>query len=223
MKEDLALLYKEHHRQRGRYDYLFCQGERIPWLSKWIGKGKRVLDLGCRDGALTQAFAEGNEVIGVDVDPEALRRIKERLSIETYWLDLNGEWPFAKDSFDVIVSCELFEHLLFPARLLGNIALALKEGGLSIGSVPNAFRLRNRIRFLQGEEFDKDPTHLHLFSYTKLQGFLETSFSEVTILPLGGHIAPLIPCHPALPKRVGALFAKDLLWCATNGIRSIFV
>ena len=41
------------------------------------GPGRRVLDLGCRYGALTQAYAEGNEVVGVDVDREALAEAAE--------------------------------------------------------------------------------------------------------------------------------------------------
>ena len=103
-KKHLTEIYSRHHERGGRYGYLFCHGARGPYLKKWIGTGKRVLDLGCRDGQLTQFFAEGNTVIGADIDPHALDQIRKRLKIETHWLDLNTEWPFEPESFDVIVA-----------------------------------------------------------------------------------------------------------------------
>ena len=54
---------------------------------EWIvGTGKDVLDLGCRDGALTRAYIDGNEVVGVDVDREALAEAA-KLGIETVWAE----------------------------------------------------------------------------------------------------------------------------------------
>ncbi|MBI3900926.1 MAG: class I SAM-dependent methyltransferase [Chlamydiia bacterium] len=214
MKEELSQIYANHHRERGRYNYLFCQGSRVPWIQKWIGKGKRVLDLGCRDGTLTQEFAKGNEVIGVDIDQHALQLVQKRLGIETHWLDLNAEWPFPKGSFDVVICCELLEHLFFPQVTLQKIALLLKEGGSFIGSVPNAFRMRNRWKFLWGKEFDSDPTHLHIFSYQKLMKLLHHQFASVEMIPLQGKILPFIPVSQRLPNRLNRLFAKDFLWHA---------
>ncbi|HAB99781.1 MAG TPA: methyltransferase type 11, partial [Parachlamydiales bacterium] len=128
----LRSIYQEHHEKRGRYGYLFCHGERAPYLKDWIGTGKKVLDLGCRDGMLTRSFRDGNEVIGVDIDQKALEIARTQLSIETVWLDLNGEWPFAPGSFDVIVACEIVEHLFFMHSFLQNVRSALKPGGMFI-------------------------------------------------------------------------------------------
>ena len=187
----------------------------MPWIRSWIGTGKKVLDLGCRDGTLTKEFAEGNEVVGADIDRNALQLISKQLGIETHWLDLNAEWPFSDSSFDVVVCCELLEHLFFPSLVLQKIKGVLKEGGCFIGSVPNAFRMRNRWKFLFGNEFDSDPTHLHIFSYEKLREFLHEQFSSIQIVPLQGKIAPFIPVSPFFPDKINRLFAKDLLWCAS--------
>lgn len=214
MKEFFDQLYSKHHTTKNRYNYLFCQGDRIPWLQKWIGQGKKVLDLGCRDGALTQSFAYGNEVIGVDVDRKALSLIEKRLGIKTYWLDLNQDFPFEENSFDVVVSCEILEHLMFPGEILRKIRKVLKKDGLSIGSVPNAFRMRNRWRFLFGKEFDKDPTHLRHFSYQSLERLLLEQFEEAEIVCLKGKILPFLEVSEKTPERINRLFAKDLLWCA---------
>ena len=208
----LRSIYQEHHEKRGRYGYLFCHGERAPYLKDWIGTGKKVLDLGCRDGMLTRSFRDGNEVIGVDIDQKALEIARTQLSIETVWLDLNGEWPFAPGSFDVIVACEIVEHLFFMHSFLQNVRSALKPGGMFIGSVPNAFRLRNRLKFLGGREFETDPTHVRMFSWDKLQHSLGEFFSQIEIVPIRGKILPFLPLSPKMPSRLTRLFAKDLLW-----------
>ena len=66
--------YEEHHRERrDEGDFVFVP-ERIPLFQAAIGRGKRVLDLGCRSGALTRHFLEGNEVVGLDVDRAALAK-----------------------------------------------------------------------------------------------------------------------------------------------------
>lgn len=213
-KNALEDIYRSHHERGGRYGYLYCHGERGPYLKRWIGSGKRVLDLGCRDGMLTSFYADGNKVTGADIDREALRRAEENFRIETVWLDLNGEWPFAPGSFDVIVACEIAEHLFFLEKFLDQVRETLVPGGLFIGSVPNAFRMRNRFRFLFGKEYENDPTHVRQFSYGKLERVLSSRFCEIEIIPLQGKILPILPVSPSMPKSINALFARDLLWRA---------
>ena len=213
-KEALADLYRKHHEKGSRYVYLYCGGARSPYLREWIGKGKKVLDLGCRDGTLTQEYAFGNEVIGVDIDKKALEMAEKRLGIGTLWLDLNKEWPFEPESFDVIVACEILEHLFFMEPFLGKVYGTLRKGGLFIGSVPNAFRVRNRLKFLMGNEFETDPTHVRQLSFSRLNGVLGSLFSKVEIVPIEGKVLPFLPVSKRIPRKVGRLFAKDLLWQA---------
>jgi 2-polyprenyl-3-methyl-5-hydroxy-6-metoxy-1,4-benzoquinol methylase len=212
-KSILEEVYRKHHQRGNRYGYLYCHGARVPYVKKWIGQGKKVLDLGCRDGMLTKGFAEGNQVIGVDVDRKALEMCKNRLGIETMWVDLNEEWPWENESFDCIVACEIIEHLFVLDRFLENVKKTLKRGGVFVGSVPNAFRARNRWKFLCGNEYEKDPTHVRQFSYEKVGKMLE-GFSEVEIVPLEGSILPFWTVGKDTPKKIGSLFAKDLLWRA---------
>jgi 2-polyprenyl-3-methyl-5-hydroxy-6-metoxy-1,4-benzoquinol methylase len=215
-KNSLETVYRTHHERGKRYGYLFCHGMRGPYLQKWIGTGKKVLDLGCRDGMLTQYYARGNTVLGVDIDRKALELIQHNLSIETQWLDLNGEWPFVEQSFDVIVACEIMEHLYLLDGFLDRVLATLKPDGLFIGSVPNAFRMRNRLKFLSGNEFETDPTHVRMFSYQRLNILLSRLFSKVEIIPIQGKILPFLRVSPSMPLVLNRLFAKDLLWCAVK-------
>ncbi|HSX14154.1 MAG TPA: class I SAM-dependent methyltransferase [Chlamydiales bacterium] len=214
-KDTLESVYRDHHEKKARYGYLYCHGERGIYLKNWIGVGKKVLDLGCRDGMLTSYFAKGNEVLGVDVDRNALALAQKRLNIETNWTDLNTEWPFPPHSFDVIVACEIMEHLFFLEVFLDKVKETLKPGGLFLGSVPNSFRMRNRLKFLFGYPYENDPTHVRQFSGLSLQKHLLKHFQNIEIVPLQGKILPLIPVSPKMPHSINQLFAKDLLWKST--------
>lgn len=212
----LSEIYTRHHEKKGRYGYLFCHGARGPYLKEWIGTGKKILDLGCRDGQLTQFFSEGNQVTGVDIDRNALEKVRSQLGIETEWRDLNDEWPFEPESFDCIVACEILEHIFFLEPLLDGICRSLKKGGIFIGSVPNGFRMRNRWKFLFGQEFDNDPTHVRLFSYSKVEKMLLGRFRESEIVPIQGKVVPFVPVKDAMPTIFTRLFARDLLWRAVK-------
>jgi SAM-dependent methyltransferase len=177
--ERLNERYSEHHRQR--QEFIFGAEDRAALFALLVGgPGLSVLDLGCRTGALTQHYATGNAVVGVDVDRSALEQATARLAIETVWADVEDELPFPDASFDVVVAGELLEHLAEPASAVAHIRRVLKPGGRFVGSVPNAFRLKSRLRFAAGRHPETDPTHLQLFTPTALARLLR-DFDDVAV------------------------------------------
>src|SRR6266576_3495041 len=109
--EQLSDRYAEHNRVERGAGFVFAGPQRVELFRRYVGgPGRHVLDLGCRDGALTQAYAGENEIVGVDADREALAEA-EKLGIETRWADLDDALPFADGTFDVVVAGELLEHL----------------------------------------------------------------------------------------------------------------
>jgi len=192
----LSEQYEKHHRERrAEGDFLFVP-ERIPLFQAAVGQGKRVLDLGCRSGALTRHFLEGNEVVGLDVDRAALAKA-ETLGIQVVDANVEEPLPFPDASFDAIVAGELLEHLQFPEALVAEIRRVLRPGGVIVGSVPNAFRLQGRLRFLRGRPPEDDPTHLHMFSPAALRALL-AGFEDVRLAFVGGRYRRL---HPRLLAR----------------------
>jgi SAM-dependent methyltransferase len=196
--------YEEHHRaRRDEGDFVFVP-ERIPLFQATIGQGKRVLDLGCRSGALTRHLLEGNEVVGVDVDRAALARAAE-LGIEPVEANVDEPLPFEAASFDAVIAGELLEHLRFPRALVDEAARVLRPGGVFVGSVPNAFRLQSRLRLLRGRHPEDDPTHLHLFSPAAIRELL-AGFDDVRLSFVGGRYRRLSP----------RLLARDLVFTAVK-------
>ena len=196
--------YEEHHRERrDEGDFVFVP-ERIPLLVAAVGRGKRVLDLGCRSGALTRHFLEGNSVVGLDVDANALAKAAA-LGIEPVRANVEETLPFDDGSFDAVVAGELLEHLQFPDALVAEIRRVLRPGGVLAGSVPNAFRVQSRLRFLRGKPPEDDPTHLRMFSPAAVRELL-AGFGRVELTFVGGRYARLN----------ARLFGRDLVFTAVK-------
>lgn len=219
-KEQVAAFY-EQLQSRGKYDYFYGDDRRKELFVKLIGKGHKILEVGCRSGNLTQYFHEGNEVTGIDVDRNALKLFAERLKLEGHWVDADAEsFPFPDGHFDTVVFSEVMEHLRFPQKALAEISRVLQPGGRLIGSVPNAFRLRNRWKFLCGKPFESDPSHLRSYSHELLRWELRNHFENVSIHPVSGHLigggSTGVPVFTWLPFGIRALFALDLVWMGTK-------
>lgn len=172
--------------------------ERGAFLRDHVGTGKRVLDIGCRDGALTASYKDGNEVLGLDIDSVALARATESLGIETRQTDLNGEWGIVPGAYDVVVAAEVVEHLYYPDAVFSKVETALVPGGIFLGTVPNAFSLAHRARYLMKQKRNTplmDPTHINHFLVEELRRLLESRFEEVEIIGLGrlGRLARFFP------------------------------
>lgn len=199
---DLGERYEQHHRERrDEGDFVFVP-ERIPLFQEAIGQDRRVLDLGCRSGALTRHFLEGNTVVGLDVDSTALEKAAA-LGIEPVQANVEDPLPFEDGSFDAVVAGELLEHLQFPDALVAEIHRVLRADGVLVGSVPNAFRVQSRLRFLGGRPPEDDPTHLRMFSPAAMRKLL-AGFRDVQLDFVGGRYV-----------RLGArLFARDLVFRA---------
>lgn len=199
--------YQEHHEAGGRYGFSFGEAARAKVFVDWLGSGRRVLDAGCRDGTLMRHYAKSNRVIGCDIDDNALRLSRRHLAIPVAACDLMTGLPFADAVFDAVVLGEVLEHVPAPAFVLGEVRRVLRPGGLFVGSVPNAYRLKNRVRFLLGRPFDSDPTHLRFFSPESLRAALqEAGFGEIDILFLESRYLWLRP----------SLFGNTMLWRATR-------
>lgn len=190
--EDIVRL---HDSEKSMLGQITMGNDRIPFL-RGIGKNKRILDIGCRDGALTQTYMEGNTVVGLDIDAVALEDAKAK-GIEAKHVDLNGDWGLT-EKFDAVVAGEVIEHLFLPKEVTRKIASVLKPDGALYGSVPNALPLKARLYILFGKKHKTDlnnPTHINHFTVKELSGILSKYFKHVDIYGRGrlGFLARWFP------------------------------
>ena len=198
----LADFYSQHHLSGNRRNQSVSEEKRSQLFKKWMGKNKKVLDMGCRDGILTRHFIEKNEVTGLDIDQLALEACREKLNIETKWADFSLQIPIPTSSFDVVVAGEVIEHLPYPEITIAEISRILKPEGLFIGSVPNSYHIKNRLRVLKGRLIDYDQTHLRAYNVMLLRQYLEKEFV----------IEELTSCRGKSAFLSVAWFGRDLVW-----------
>ena len=110
---------------------------RLDWIDRQAQlAGKRVLDVGCGGGILTESMAlRGADVLGIDLSTKPLRVAQlhamasgiERLQYrEVAAEDLAAESPA---SFDVVTCMEMLEHVPEPASVVRACATLVKPGG----------------------------------------------------------------------------------------------
>jgi 2-polyprenyl-6-hydroxyphenyl methylase/3-demethylubiquinone-9 3-methyltransferase len=109
---------------------------RLDWIDNAIGlRGKRILDVGCGGGLLSEGMAvRGAEVTGIDLSEKPLGVAKLHLLESGQKVDyrkvaveqLAAEMPGA---FDAVTCLEMLEHVPDPASIVASCARLVKPGG----------------------------------------------------------------------------------------------
>lgn len=139
----------------------------LEFLPRSAGR-MRVLELGASPFLMTWLMRRylGYEVVttsfdgdyGANVEPQGeatLRRKSEpdtALTFEYQMFNLELDpYPYGADSFDVVVCCEILEHLAVnPSHLLAECHRVLVPDGRLVLTTPNSVRWENVIRMLRG-------------------------------------------------------------------------
>lgn len=74
---------------------------------------KKILDLGCGHADISGVFYRlGADITAVDVRQEHLKMVSKKFNgIKTVKADLDLEWPFARNYFDIVLDLDLLCHL----------------------------------------------------------------------------------------------------------------
>lgn len=103
-------------------------------------KGKRVLDVGCGGGILSESLARKEaEVTGLDVEIGALAVARSHAAQQQLTIDyVNSPIEnFSADPFDIVTCMEMLEHVPDPAQIIHHCARLLKPGGYLFVSTIN--------------------------------------------------------------------------------------
>lgn len=106
-------------------------------------KNKKVLDLGCGEGYGSYILKEyAKEVTGVDISEEAIKEATKthkakNLKYQTINNIEKESLPFKDNSFDIVISFQVVEHIKNTDKYFKEINRVLKYGGTLILITPN--------------------------------------------------------------------------------------
>jgi SAM-dependent methyltransferase len=128
-------------------------------LSGYVDVPKaRVLDVGCGTGVFMKQLVDCgcSNLYGVDGPSDFAARALERGYRDVAIVDdLNTcRLPYEDREFDLVISKDVFEHLLNPLHALSEIRRVLQPGGHFLFHVPNHFPLTGRLRFVLTNDID---------------------------------------------------------------------
>ncbi|MFC1688127.1 methyltransferase domain-containing protein [Pseudomonadota bacterium] len=167
---------------RHRYEYEIEPGSAPDRVVRYVGKGKKVLELGSGPGAITRVLCKNEcQVTALEIDPDAIEIVREFCD-EVYQCDFNDDsWPLAlpsKEQFQIVVAADVFEHLYDPWACMKQLHQFLSDDGSLVVSIPHVGHAAV-MACLVNSDFDYhswgllDSTHIRFFGLTNIQSLFE--------------------------------------------------
>jgi 2-polyprenyl-6-hydroxyphenyl methylase/3-demethylubiquinone-9 3-methyltransferase len=118
---------------------------RLDWIDRTCGglDGKRVVDVGCGGGILTEAMAaRGAVALGIDLGDKALgvarlHKLESGAAVEYRLVAAEALAAEMPGAFDVVTCMELLEHVPDPAAIVGACAALARPGGTVVVATIN--------------------------------------------------------------------------------------
>lgn len=160
-----------------------------PLAARLLGEApKRLLDVGCADGATTRELASlGHWCVGLEFD-EALATLAREQGTTLVRGD-GLRLPFADGSFDRVICLEVLEHVGEPGLLVADTARVLRPGGLLVVAVPTAYTevIYDRLH----PRYTANARHLTVFRKGELLQLIEGAGLRV-VTSHAAHLGPAI-------------------------------
>ena len=109
-----------------------------------VAKDARILDVGCGSGGLIRRLQSAGYTAVAGCDWHSLTP-----DFDFRRVDLNAEGlrDYPAESFDVLIACNVFEHLENPASMFRELRRTITPGGRIFVTVPNCWNLYERVQF----------------------------------------------------------------------------
>ncbi|MCA9444966.1 MAG: class I SAM-dependent methyltransferase [Candidatus Omnitrophica bacterium] len=137
--------------------------------------GGQVLDIGCGYGYGSNHLARiADHVTGIDYHTPAIDFAKEKYQRDNLTFlqhDANKPLPFEDDTFDLIVSSEVLEHIANQEALIQEVKRVGKKGKFVIFKTPQS---------VDGAE-DDNPHHHHTFTYEEFEKLFKENFTKANV------------------------------------------
>jgi SAM-dependent methyltransferase len=125
--------------QRGHPSYLWRAGQerRLNLVRRYVPlDGRRILDVGCGLGRYTEALSQrSGQVYGVEVELE--RAVQAHCRSAGVVQAVGEDLPFASDTFDLVFSNEVLEHVTDDRQVVREMVRVARPGAYVVAFAPN--------------------------------------------------------------------------------------
>lgn len=139
-----------------------------------------ILDVGCGNGQKTLKFIKkikSKDITGMDGVAARLKAAKKRGVGRAFLTDIEKGWPLKNNSFDVVISNQVIEHLLDVDHFIKEVKRILKPGGYCVISTENLASWHNIFALVLGYQ----PFSTHLIAKSHVGNPLSPHFGEKTL------------------------------------------
>ena len=173
----------------------------LPLAAEWLVGAGQVLDVGTGEGQLARLAVRGGARLVVGVDPTwaQLTAARARAGGPVYARGAAATLPCRDGSFDAVVACLVFEHIVAFAEAIAEVARVLRPGGRFL------FFLNHPL--LQTPNSGWIDDHILEEQYWRIGPYLLDDESEEEVAP--GVCLPFI--HRRLHRYVNAMASAGLL------------
>lgn len=169
-------MYDENFKSREDYLIFLRHMFEYEFAKNNIKKNSFVLDIGCGGGYGTHLLSKhAKNIVGLDIDKDTISKISNRYSSENCFFKLfdGTTIPYNDETFEVIVSFHVIEHIYDDLNFISEIHRVLKKDGIFIISTPNkTLRVKNN-----GKLFNE--FHIREYYPIEFRKLLENKFSNI--------------------------------------------
>ncbi|MGI9646447.1 MAG: class I SAM-dependent methyltransferase [Ilumatobacteraceae bacterium] len=159
-----------------------------------LAPGERVLDVGAGFGRnVFECAARGADVVALDFAEDEVVQTRATLGGMVDAGEIDGDQlavvlrgdattlPFSDDSFDVVITSEVLEHVQDDTRAIAEMVRVLRPGGRFAATVPAW--LPEKINWMLSDEYHapKSPGgHVRIYSATELKAKMRSAGLDLT-------------------------------------------
>ncbi len=138
----------------------------------------RVLEIGCGEGRGVEILAgAGVQYTGIDKIEEAIVHLREKHpQYEFHTMNIPPLHGFESDTFDVVLSFQVIEHIKDDRLFLNEMKRVLKPGGKAYITTPNIKMTLSR-----------NPWHIREYTPEELQALAGSIFQKVEMKGVAGN------------------------------------
>lgn len=174
--------YFDKYRTKNRllknlHDCFIANAERLVCVAQPV----KILEVGCGPGDLASCLFGPHayrpaSYVGVDVSGAEILAARSRLPGWEFREGSIYNLPFADGSFDMVIACEVFEHLDDPIAGLEEVARVCSSKLLASVPWEPIWRLSNLARGKYLTRLGNTPGHLQRFSRQRFRRLIRTRF-----------------------------------------------